>query len=261
MDGWSAQTSHLYRQLATIAVPSRAEQIATLLCLLPFGRNDAFQIVELAAGEGRLAQALLTAFPQVSLLALDGEQSMITETRARLAPFGERAQVEHFDITQEDWYPQMHGADVVLSSLCIHHLSAPQKRRLFQAAAVHLSPRGAFLIADLVAPAHPQAEHLFAESWSADALQQALEQTQSRELYDSFEREQWNYYLYPDPFDKPSPLFEQLLWLQSAGFAIVDCFWMRAGHAIYGGYRSLEAPLTPRLNFADAEQIARAVLG
>lgn len=258
--GWSADDSNTYRQLAGIAVPARAEQWAVLLCLLPFGQEETFQLVELAAGEGRLAQAILSAFPNATLLALDGEASMISEARARLSVFGDRAQVGHFDIMADDWYPQILGADVVLSSLCIHHLTAAQKRHLFEGVAAHLSPRGAFLIADLVAPVHPQAEHLFAESWSADALQQSLEQTGSRDLYDHFERERWNYYRYPDPFDKPSPLFEQLAWLQSAGFAVADCFWMRAGHAIYGGYQSLQTTTYPLLRFARAYEIARAAL-
>ena len=30
---------------------------------------------------------------------------------------------------------------------------------------------------------------------------------------------------------------DQLDWLREAGLSTVDCFWMQAGHAIYGGYR------------------------
>ena len=59
----------------------------------------------------------------------------------------------------------------------------------------------------------------------------------SYELRRRFEAEHWNYYRYPDPVDHPSGLFEQLLWLREAGFAAVDCFWMYAGHAVYGGYK------------------------
>jgi hypothetical protein len=33
-------------------------------------------------------------------------------------------------------------------------------------------------------------------------------------------------------------LYEQLNWLSEAGFASVDCYWLRAGHAVYGGCRS-----------------------
>ena len=40
-----------------------------------------------------------------------------------------------------------------------------------------------------------------------------------------------------DPIDKPSTLLEQLRWLEAAGFAAVDVFWMEAGHAIFGGVK------------------------
>ncbi len=73
MTDWTRDGSELHRRLAQVAVPARAEQIATLLMLIPFGRDETFRAVELAAGEGRLAAAILTAFPNATLLALDGE--------------------------------------------------------------------------------------------------------------------------------------------------------------------------------------------
>jgi tRNA (cmo5U34)-methyltransferase len=30
---------------------------------------------------------------------------------------------------------------------------------------------------------------------------------------------------------------DQLEWLELAGFSCVDLFWMRAGHAIFGGWK------------------------
>lgn len=33
--------------------------------------------------------------------------------------------------------------------------------------------------------------------------------------------------------DKPSPLFDQLRWLENAGFVDVDVHWMLAGHALF----------------------------
>ena len=42
----------------------------------------------------------------------------------------------------------------------------------------------------------------------------------------------------PHPVDQPSSLFAQLRWLADAGLTDVECFWMQAGHAIYGGYRA-----------------------
>ncbi len=61
----------------------------------------------------------------------------------------------------------------------------------------------------------------------------------SHALLDCFPNnsEAWNYYRFPDAGDRPSPLVDQLAWLKEAGFAIVDCFWLQAGHAIFGGFK------------------------
>ena len=129
------------------------------------------------------------------------------------------------------------GADVVVSSLCVHHLNGEGKRDLFAAVHDRLSARGCLLIADLVLPQREEARKLFAATWDRSARERSIAQTGDTALFDLFVREHWNYYSYPDPFDQPSPLFDQLRWLDEAGFAVVDCFWMQAGHAIYGGYR------------------------
>jgi SAM-dependent methyltransferase len=235
---WTQQESDIYRALAQVAVPARNEQIAALLTLMPFGAEDQFHIVELASGEGRMSHAVLDAFPHATLLALDYETSMQQETARRIAAFDGRGSVGGFDMLRDDWYGLLDGADVVVSSLCIHHLDGAGKQQLFNAVQRHLSPRGAFLIADLVMPVGPQVRELFAATWDRIAEDASLDLTGSHEVFEQFESERWNYYRFPDDFDKPSPLADQLLWLRQAGFAQVDAFWMQAGHAIYGGYQS-----------------------
>ncbi len=241
---WSAESSAVYRQLASVAVPAREEQVATLLTLQPFGRAEAFRAVELASGEGALSQAILEAFPAATALALDGEASMREATATRLQPYGERAQVAAFDITDDGWSGLLDGADVVVSSLCVHHLDGEGKRGLFAAVHDRLSARGCLLLADLVQPQREEVRALFAATWDRSAQERSLAQTGDAALFDLFVRENWNYYRYPDPFDQPSPLFDQLRWLNEAGFAVVDCFWMQAGHAVYGGYRELAGAKT-----------------
>jgi tRNA (cmo5U34)-methyltransferase len=259
---WSAESSEVYRQLASVAVPAREEQMATLLSLLPFGREEAFRVVELASGEGMLSQAILEAFPAATVTALDGEESMRQATAARLQSYGERAQVAAFDIMSDGWYGMLSGADVVVSSLCVHHLYGDGKRGLFAAVRERLSARGCLLIADLVLPQREEARTLFAATWDRSARERSRAQTGDSTLFDLFEREHWNYYRYPDPFDQPSPLFNQLRWLDEAGFAAVDCFWMQAGHAIYGGYREQAgAAAGDALDYATALTIASRVLG
>jgi len=261
-DRWTEESSKTYRLLAHIAVPQRAEQIATLLTLLPFDQNQAFRVVELASGEGRLAAAILQSFTQASLLALDISEDMRTQTAQRLNAFGERASVEPFDMQSSDWYPHMENADCVISSLCIHHLTGDEKAALFKAVSQKLSGLGAFLIADLVLPQRQEANELFAATWDRAALQQSMDMGEGETFFEAqFVGTGWNYYKFPDDFDKPSPLIDQLLWLREAGFTSVDCFWMQAGHAIFGGYKSAKIPTyIQRLTFEDALRAAQAAL-
>jgi len=258
MTNWSEDISELFRKLAAIAVPSRAEQIATLLTLIPFSPEDKFSVVELASGEGYLSAAILKAFPNAVVLALDFEASMRAATAKCLEPYAGRSTVEAFDILQDDWFHKMEGADLIVSSLCIHHLGAEGKQRLFKEVKAHLSERGAFFIADLVLPKTNQARELFAASWDRMAEAASIEQTLAREAFQLFEQEEWNLYRYPDDdFDKPSPIFEQLLWLKELGFPIVDCFWMQAGHAIYGAYQQEQEGGLP---FEVSLEIAQKIL-
>ncbi|MGJ3239706.1 MAG: class I SAM-dependent methyltransferase [Anaerolineae bacterium] len=233
---WSEQDSTLYRQLSAIAVPARAEQLASLLTLMPFAPDERFSVVELASGEGYLSASILEAFPHAQVLALDYEATMREATQARLAPYAGRFEVGAFDISADDWFEQIDGVDLVVSSLCIHHLDSAGKRQLFEQVAQRLSAQGALLIADLVLPQNGQARELFASTWDRMAESASIERTLARDIFQLFVEEQWNYYRYPDDFDKPDPLYAQLRWLEQAGFALVDVFWMQAGHAIYGAY-------------------------
>src|SRR6059058_4276684 len=108
---WSEEDSRLYREFAAVIVPDRDEQIATLLALVPFARDEPFRAVELGSGEGRLAFALLDAFPRAAALALDGSAEMRAHATALLRPFGARAAVEPFDLLRMDWLARLDGAD------------------------------------------------------------------------------------------------------------------------------------------------------
>lgn len=257
---WTETDTWLYQQLADIAVPDRAEQIATLLTLMPFGPADTFQVVELGSGQGLLSSALLTCYPKVTLIALDGSASMRNETAKNISPFGQRGQVTAFDLFAIDWYTHLEQADVVVSSLCLHHLDHAAKRQLFVTISRKLTERGALLIADLVAPQRTEANELFATTWDQAAQTRSAGLANTTELFDMFQQEHWNYYRYPDPADRPSSLFEQLLWLKEANFAVVDCFWMQAGHAIYGGYKSASQGAPAGLSFETALATARKIL-
>jgi tRNA (cmo5U34)-methyltransferase len=238
--GWSEDDSARFLDMGDVYVPSRPEQIAALCGLIPAAADEPFTAVELGAGGGELARAVLEAFPHCHYLALDGSETMRDHLRQLLAPYGERAEVAAFAIEEADWRARLpQPLRCVLSSLCVHHLSGEGKRQLFADLAARLEPGGALLLADLVEPTNAWARTLFAEQWDTATREQSQALRGSLEAWEQFVATGWNFYreTEPDPYDQPSPLFDQLLWLREAGFDLVDCFWMRAGHAIYGGYR------------------------
>lgn len=249
---WNESDSRTYRQLAAVAVPAREEQMATILALLPFERDAAFTVVELGSGEGYLAEALLACFPSASVWAMDGSAAMRSAASSRLERYGERFHVDHFDITNLEWANRIHGVDCVVSSLCVHHLDGRGKQGMFAGTFQQLVPGGALIVADLVAPVRAEPAALFATTWDRETRSRSRQLLGSDEGFDIFLKQEWNHYRYPDPVDQPSPLFDQLLWLRDAGFAAVDCFWMRAGHAIFGGYKPGGAPSSRQLDFATA---------
>ena len=236
MSEWSEEDSSVYREIAGIAVPRHQEMMATLVSAAPFTAEDAIRIVEIGAGDGRFADVLLECFPRAMLLALDGSESMRAATTARTARFSDRIHVRAFELDTLDWWDVMHGADLVVSSLCLHHLNDAKKQYLYKAIAERLTVRGALLIADLVEPSHSAGRRLAADSWDASARAQA-DAARAPEGFAAFVENRWNHYRFPDPMDRPAALFHHLVWLKHAGFTVVDCFWLYAGHAVYGGFK------------------------
>jgi tRNA (cmo5U34)-methyltransferase len=233
---WTDADSSTYRQIADIAVPRRDEMTRALVGAVPFAGDDAIRIIELGSGEGELAARLLGAFPRATITALDGSASMRTVTEFRLEPFGDRARVRAFDVASLDWWDQMFGADLVVSSLCLHHLNDAKKQYLYKAVADRTSAHGALLFADLVEPMHASARRVAADEWDASAKSQA-DALGRPELFTRFLDARWNHFRFPDPADQPSALFHHLVWLRHAGFAAVDCLWLHAGHAVIGAFK------------------------
>jgi len=239
---WSEENSATFIDLAEIFVPGRVEQTATLLDLIPAERDEQFTIVELASGEGLLAEAVMERFPRCHYVALDGSPLMRERTLRRVKRFKERLEVRPFEIASLEWrtiLPQ--PLRCVLSSLCVHHLSGEQKQQLFKDMAGHLEPGGALLLADIIEPATQRIANLFARQYEEITRAQSLAIKGDLSGFEQFQQLQWNYFTYDygtgQTFDQPSLISDQLLWLREARFSQVDCYWMRAGHAVYGGYK------------------------
>lgn len=232
---WDEADSRGFIDLGRFFVPDREEQIETLLSLIP---ENPRHVVELCCGEGLLAGAVLERFPNCTVQAFDGSAAMIEHARQALARHGGRFEARRFDLGDSSWR-ELSGPDAVLSSLAVHHLDGDGKRALFRDMARALAPGGALLIADVVQPRTPAAAALAARAWDESVRRRSLELAGGLGPYETFRNDRWNLYAdpEPDPMDQPSSVLDQLRWLEEAGLAGVDVFWMKAGHAIFGGFR------------------------
>jgi tRNA (cmo5U34)-methyltransferase len=235
--GWSEENSRFFIDYARYFVPDRESQIRTLCALVPDPARP-FRVLELSCGAGLLAGALLERYPECTVRGLDRSHEMLTAARQHLAPFGDRFELGKYDLAQTDWRRTGPVYQAVVSSLAIHHLDDAQKAVLFMDVFTMLQPGGALLIADVIRPAGARANEFAANAYDATVRRQAQEIDGHPRAFEQFEREQWNLFRYPDDdTDRPSRLFDQLKWLEAAGFEEVDVFWLRAGHAIFGGVK------------------------
>jgi tRNA (cmo5U34)-methyltransferase len=235
--GWDEHDSQDFLDLGRFFVPDREEQVAAVLDMVP-DPGDGL-LVDLCCGEALLSRALLERFPRARVLAMDLSPAMLEHARAALATYGERFTARQFDLGDRSWRSFPEPVRAFVSSLAVHHLDGAGKRELFLDLAAALAPGGAVVIADLVKPATPASQQLAARAWDGAVRRRSLELAGHLGPYEKFRDERWNLYAdpEPDPIDQPSPLLDQLRWLEAAGLTGVDVYWLKAGHAVFGGVR------------------------
>jgi tRNA (cmo5U34)-methyltransferase len=239
---WEEQDSAAFLEYGDCFVPERELQIEIFRALIPEPGNGAL-VVELCCGEGLLSEAILRRYPACRVLALDGSAAMRERAARRLSPFGKRAEVREFDLAQTNWRRFDQPLHACLSAYAVHHLDGPEKRELFRDIARLLAPGGMFAIADLIEPETGIGRGVAAQQWDDAVKQRSLGLRGDLSAYDYFIQSGWNYFSAPgpDPVDHPSGLREQLEWLREAGFEAVDVHWMKAGMALFGGRKGVQA--------------------
>ncbi len=233
---WTETDSQTFVDYGRYFVPDRELQIQTICALIP-PQPTPFQVLELCCGEGLLGEAILQSHPQATWFGYDGSLEMLAQTKERLQLYNGRFHTHLFDLAATDWRTQPDTFHAIVSSLAIHHLDSHEKQQLFQDVYRLLASGGVFLVADVVQPTQAQGVKIAAETWDSAVQQRTVVLDGNLHTFDYFRREKWNLYHYPDPMDKPSSLFEQLKWMEQIGFCGVDVYWMKAGHALFGGQK------------------------
>jgi tRNA (cmo5U34)-methyltransferase len=236
---WDETTSQEFIDFGQYFIPEREHQMQWIAGLMA-ELAQPVSFVELCCGEGLLSELLLEIYPNSTMHAYDGSIQMLKRARERLSPFGDRFQLDVFDLASTSWRKPGFPVNAVVSSLAVHHLTGPQKKDLYIDIYRMLAPGGLLVIADLIEIFDPAAKRLAAMEWDQAVRSKSLELDGTSHMFDTFIKENWNIHRYLDPqdIDKPSPLFDQLKWLDGAGFIGVDVYWLYAGHAIFAGRKT-----------------------
>ena len=203
----------------------RADGFKIMVALLPFDREQAFQVLDIGTGQGSVAALVLDAFPNARAVGLDVSEPMMEIAAERMARYGDRFRYYLGDFVDGDLPADLGGPfDVAVSSRAIHHLPTDNKQRLYRAVYQALKPGGGLFTLDSVAPGDDFLRGRYRE------IQRVMRGEPARPA-DSTPRP-------PSPGHYYETLDEHLGLLRNAGFVGVDCFWKRLGMTVLGGYKA-----------------------
>lgn len=205
----------------------RAEPLRYAAALLPFEKDDEFTILDLAAGTGMAARAIMDFYPNCKAVLADFSNAMMSEGAKVLEPYEGRYRYVEFDLRQSVWPAEIPvPIDSAITSQAIHHMPDDRKASLFREVFERLKPGGWYVNY---------------EPFKADDLK--IEDTWQR-VNDRFdpslaykrihrspqeESQHQNHVRYMMELDRQVDLFRE------AGFEAVDVYWKQLDYAIYGG--------------------------
>jgi tRNA (cmo5U34)-methyltransferase len=136
-----------YDQQIVRAIPPYQDMIGSLISTLYLPADKPVHVLELGCGTGNLTLALAHRFTQMHITVVDLSQPMLTTCQQKLSQHVASFSALNQDFTQVECAPN--SLDMVVSSLALHHLTAPQKQALYTAIIGWLKPGGMFRCADL----------------------------------------------------------------------------------------------------------------
>ena len=227
---WQAE---LYTSSADVILPERHRIIRLVSDILryQFGRCTGLSILDLGCGDGVIAERIHARFPQNTFYLLDGSSAMLEKARQRLGKDGFCFEQQTFEAYIEADVED-HRYDACLSVNAIHHLSFPDKARLYAKLYRELRHGGLLLVSDPVQPASERSESWQFDMWR-DWMNEALEAMGRQDEVGRYDGLPFEYKSKPE--NKASGLLEQLRLLQEIGFRDVDCFWKYGIFAVFGG--------------------------
>jgi SAM-dependent methyltransferase len=133
---------------------------------LPFAHDEAFLVVDLGGGSGRLIEQILTRFPHARAANIDQSEAFLAIAERRLQRFGNRAILLQRRL-QDEWSRGLPDAPrAIVSMSAIHHLDPAEKLTLCGRCYKALAPGGICINGDEFRPVS-DADYLARLEWWA----------------------------------------------------------------------------------------------
>ncbi|HEU0034716.1 MAG TPA: class I SAM-dependent methyltransferase [Kofleriaceae bacterium] len=203
-------------------VPHYEAMIGVVLGLLDEQLPAEPLVVDLGAGTGALAAAILDAIPRARVELVDIDPAMLEVARSRVARHGDRAVLR-----RASFFDPLPACDAIVASLSLHHVpERDRKQALYRHAHAALRPGGILLSADAtVHEAGPEHDRVFRE-WAAWMAAHGIAEPEARAHFAQWAGE-----------DRYYPIAVELALLAGAGFAHPECFWKQGPSTVFGGFR------------------------
>lgn len=230
LDAWDRQ------QEAYIA--HREQRFDVMLDVLRMTRGDAPVVLDLACGPGAIADRVLAAFPEATVVAVDYDPILLRVAEGALtARHGtERLTIVDADLTAPGWEHGIPRVDAVLSSTALHWLSPTELSAVYTTAGALLKPGGVLLNADHLryGPGNPVLRDVSerhdgrtqAEAFAANALNYEEWYAAAAQRPELAERTEERAKRFADRPPQPlAPLAFHLAALEAAGFTETGTVW------------------------------------
>lgn len=194
--------------LGFAAVPCLNDLIEATVRLVPFGREAAITILDLGAGSGLLAAALLMHFVNARALLMEESAELRAAAEKRLAAFTGRFELRPVAFAREQ-LPR--GYDLIVTLFGLHGLDDIARRGTYRDIYAALNPEGAFLAAEWIRPPTNGIASVYADIHTREGRVGGA----SKGMFLSIE----------------------LPWLATIGFRDIDVHYKNLEYAVYGARR------------------------
>ncbi|MBZ9571099.1 class I SAM-dependent methyltransferase [Methanobrevibacter sp. TMH8] len=168
-------------------------------------------VLEIGTGTGLFTEMFLKKYPNAEMDLVDISENMLDvakerfQTNTNLNFYLE--DITKFEVEEDKQY------DAIISSLAIHHLSNPEKEKLYHKIGEWIKPEGIFVNAEMIAGETKYLDKMYQENEKEMTKKAGLDNESEKKAFERMH------------LDMKVPASTQLKWLEDAGFSHVDCIY------------------------------------